>query len=347
MRWLALLLVLAARAAGADEPVLALHADDGWWEDAFALDGAGGRLAVVRADPAGHLALELLDLGQRGAVLGRVPIGDAAPAAVAVLRAGLLVVTGPEARLYDPSGRPRAHFGPATDCGFADDAGRELITTYTRTAAGAEVAVYDAARPSAPLVRRTFPKAGPELTPLYWRDGYTRLVARRAGRYDRAADRRLPDTEAVVDVVAGRIVSDRPVTDPAGHARLLGDRSRHPNAATFVAIADGRLEAVTVDDRVVALDLGAPIAGYDPASLRVVPGRDGALFFGLTTGTALELFRFDPAAAEPGRPARLLRVPTGGRDVVWHVAGGRVALLRKPMTSGRGGTDLEILDLPR
>jgi hypothetical protein len=318
-----------AAAARADEPVLQLHADAGWFEDAFALDGAGGRLAVVRADASGHLELELLDLGQRGAILARAPLGTAAPTRVAVLRDGLLVVTAAETRLYDAAGKPRARFGP--DAALGSAGGKELIRTTT----GAEIVVYDLARPSTPLVRRTLPRA--ELTLLYWLDA-TRLVARRAGRYDRARDTRLPDTEAVYDVLAGRILGDHPVTDLLAHARLLAERSRHPDVAAFVTIADGRLEAVTAEDRVVPLELD--LAPYDPASLRVVVGRDGVLIFGLVGQGRLDLFRFDPAAAEPGRPARVLSVAAGGGDVVWHAAGGRVALLRKPKT------DLEILDLP-
>jgi hypothetical protein len=50
-------------------PVVELTAGAGWFEDAFAIDDAGGRLAVVKTDPGGESQLQVIDVGQGGAVL--------------------------------------------------------------------------------------------------------------------------------------------------------------------------------------------------------------------------------------------------------------------------------------
>src|SRR6185295_11148675 len=118
------LMSLAAAAASAEEPapkpLLTLTADSGYYEEAFGLDGAGGRLAVIHTDAAGAHELQLVDIDQKGALLAHQPLPATPPVALYQLSMGTLIVTraeesGPaEAALFSGD-KPARTFGQATD----------------------------------------------------------------------------------------------------------------------------------------------------------------------------------------------------------------------------------------
>jgi hypothetical protein len=307
--------------------LVALHADAGWFADAFALDGAGGRLAAVRVAADGAVVLEVRDVGL-GAVLWRARL-DAAPTELAFTPGGLLVVWGRRsapppavtspvappgagtAVLYDDAGAARARYGPAIDVAASGD--RIGVVTAT------EVTLYDVDRPERPLVHRALGKRA-DFEPRWWRAGYTQLVGRRPGRYDRALDRRLPDTEASYDVEKGTF-SERPIADPIVWERIARERAARPNQDSF-ALADGAI--VTAGDRIVPIALG-PIEAAEPHA-------DGQLVISVAAGAGLDLYRLEPGATGPEKLGRLPGAPR------WHVAGGRVAVLER-------GVDLRVLEL--
>src|SRR5258705_11791634 len=59
------------------KPLSTVHPDEGFVEDAYAFDGSGGRLALVRADASSLAELQVLDLAQGGAVLGKFDLSAA------------------------------------------------------------------------------------------------------------------------------------------------------------------------------------------------------------------------------------------------------------------------------
>jgi hypothetical protein len=326
-RSLALLALVAATARAEPPPVLTLHDEHAGFDDAFALDGAGGRLAVVRLGTAPEL--QLLDVGQGGAVLGRARL-DSPPSALRFLHAGVLATwrsgDAASAVLYDEQARVRARFGPASDVAAAVVGGRELLGVYARRPGAVEVALYDAARPAHPLVRRRYPTgAGGSLeplglTPTGWRDAYSHVDGVRRGRFDRAADRVLPDQPASYDLLAERF-GDAGAPVPVLTA---DDAGVH---------ADGHL-----------LDLGLPADRLEPAGFAALPLADGSFVFGLTTrapAPELVLYRL----AEGGLPQRVLARPTGGRDLTWRATSTRAVILWRHRVFGRGGGELEVVDL--
>lgn len=281
--------------------LVALHADAGWFADAFALDGAGGRLAAVRVGKT--VELEVRDVGL-GAVLWRARL-DAPPAELTFTPGGLLVAGAGGATLYDDAGKARARFGPVVA------ASGDRIGVLTAT----EVLLYDVDRPERPLVRRAL--AGrPDFEPRFWRAGYTKLVGRRPGRYDRALDRRLPDVEATFDVETGTF-NERPIADPIVWERVARERAARPNQESFL-LPDGAI--LTADDRIIRNDLRAEA---------VEPQPDGQIVVAVAAAGGLDLYRLEPA------PVKIGRVTGAPR---WHVAGGRIAVLER-------GVDLRVSDL--
>ncbi len=339
------LLLLGARVAA--EPVLVLEADRGTFEEALALDGAGGRLALVRVDAAGRHTLELVDVDQKGAVLGRFGLGPTPPSSLTLHPAGIFVVTpSPDgesetAALHARTGKILRRFGPAGDLVLAGD----VVGGLTARDKTLEVVLHEVSGARAP-VRRVFTRAGSVITKLeleaaVWRGGYALLAGRRQGRYDAASDLALPDTDAVYDVARDRWVRDRPIADPLLHARVLRERARRPNVESLVTVEGGRLYAITPEDRVVELDVSLEV--YEPASLRQQTFPDGRVVFSLTVDPLnpaalarqkrdperIDVFRFDASSEEPGRPVRLLTLDRDGRDFVWAASATRLALLRK------------------
>src|SRR5689334_2871128 len=54
-----------------------VHPSEGFVEDAYAFDGSGGRLAIVRADASTLAEVQILDLTQAGAVLAKFDVSPA------------------------------------------------------------------------------------------------------------------------------------------------------------------------------------------------------------------------------------------------------------------------------
>lgn len=368
--WITALALIAAAPLRAAEPVLQLHADTGWFDEIFALDGAGGRLAFVRADAVGALSLQVVDIAQHGAILATVPL-TSSPIRIQFGRAGLFVVTHTDANntstaaLYDEVGKLRARFAAANDFTYVTQDGREWIVAYDRrSTVEEEVAITDAAKPNRPLLRRTVVRgpsgmlAGLDFTPRTWQAGYLRLAGRSAGRYDPARNVRMPESDAVYDVLSGRILHNAAEADPIARARLTDLRAAHPNQDSFIFLRDegSALVALTAADELVPLELGAPLDRYRLATLRVVPGPRGQLLFGLVAVSAdaterqrrgraadlLELFRFDPMHG--AQVTRLFALPSDGRELIWQAAAGRVAVLRRHRSFGYGGPKLEVYD---
>lgn len=361
-------------------PVLTVKPDKGYVDDAYAFDGSGGRLAVVRAEAGEFAEIEVLDLNQGGASLVRIDV-TASTTSVAFVGfvldgAKFFVVDRPsdadraKAFVIDGSGKVLRRWGPATDIRLATVEGVEVAAVFDARPAPKggttyEVAVYRLDNGKLMGKKRQF-KADAEgyikalqMKVLFWQQGYTQLVGQRQGQYDRYEDQRGHDTAAVYDVVAGTIVRSTPIKDLIEYTKIVKLRVEHANERTFVVVAEDlkALEVIGVDDtRVRFVTTEQPLHHYDLKSLRYQVGGDGRIWFTLDVDPVnpdavarkiadpehIDLYVFDPAS---GKAQRVARLPKGDRPFSWRVATGRWALLRKHKGFGRGGPELEIYDL--
>jgi hypothetical protein len=360
-------------------PITTVKPSEGFVEDAFSFDGPGGRLAWVRADAAAKAEVNVIDLAQAGATIGKVDVSAVTSWVTRVsfvLDGSKLFVVGktPDelrvvAGLFDLTGRKLGQWGPASDVALTDVGGEAVVSVFDELAVPTgktwTIAAFRLKDGKARGKKRTF-KADADglikeldLRVLYFAAGYTQLVGLKKGEYDKTKDQRLNDGQAVYDVIDGRIIKNTPVQDLIAHQKLIKLRLGHENQARFLMVAtDGRgLTLVTADDKTVAVapkDLS--FDHYLPDSLMWQEGKDGSLWFSLTIDPVnpeavnkkkadpehIDLYKLDPKTGQATRQARLAK---DARPVVWSVAGGRWAVLRKHKGQERGGPELEVLEL--
>ena len=353
-------------------------ADQGFLDDVFAFDGAGGRLALVRADAATFAQVEILDLDQKAASVARFDVSKATtnPIRIAfVLDGAKILLVGREtnekvtAHLLGFDGRALRRFGPVTDVALTDVDGVEALILYDKKPGKKgeshhEIAAVrlDNGKPIKKKVKLTADVNGfvkkLDLQILYWLDGYTKLVGRKRGQYDKYKDQRMNDSEAVYAVLEGTFVKNQPMQDLMAWTKVVKIRGERQNERTLLRVTDDlkNLEVVTADDRRVPVELAEPFFKYEPKSLLSEVGRDGRVYFSLTVDpvnpAALDRKVADPEIidlyvvdAKGGKAQRLARLPKNDRKFLWHAAKDRWAVLRKNKGIDRGGTDLEIYDL--
>jgi len=387
--WIAAAILLVSRGAGAQKKppqpegvklLAKVTPDQGFVDDVFAFDGPAGRLALVRADAAAYAELEVLDLAQGGKSLARFDLAriTTSPVRIAfVLDGSKLLVTGRGAAgdkvtafLVDLGGKVLRKWGPATDVVTARLGAEygDAVTVFNTRSTGKgityEVAAYRLDGGKAIGKKRTL-AADPEgfvkaidMTILYWQEGYTRLVGRKKGAYDKLKDQRMNDSEAVYDLLDGSVARNTPIGDIIAWTKLVKLRTERSNQPSFLIVTEDLkwVEWVTAEDKRVPLELAEPFHRYDPRSLVQEPGPDGRLYFSLTIDPVnaeavarkvadaeiVDLYVVDPAAA---KARRLARLPRADRPFAWREASGRWAVLRKHKGFDRGGTDLEIYEL--
>ncbi len=360
------------------KPLSTVHPEQGFVEDAYAFDGSGGRLALVRADASAYAELEIIDLAQGGASLAKFDISPATTwvtSVAFVLDGNQIFFTGKtadEARVtgfvYDLAGKQKRKFGPATDVTLTDVNGTPAVAVYNAIArkdgVTHEVSLFRLAD-GKPLSKKRVLKADVDgfvkpldLRILYFKNGYAQIVGIKKGAYDKLKDQRLNDNEALYDVNEGKVLRATPIGDLVAYSKLLKLRQLSPNRAVFAVVGDdGRgVDVLTAEDKIVRLETTLSFEHYDPKSLQQQLGRDGKLYFSLTIDPVnppavaakkadpvhIDLYVFDPATS---KTERLARLPQNERDFTWAVAGGRWAVLRKHKGYGRGGPDLELYDL--
>jgi translation elongation factor P/translation initiation factor 5A len=193
---------------------------------------------------------------------------------------------------------------------------------------------------------------------LYWMDGYTTLVGRKRGQYDKVMDQRMNDSEAVYSLLDGRFVSNQPMKDLIEWTKLVKLRTAQQNARTILHVTEDLkgLELVTAEGKRVPVEVAEKFFKYDSKSLIAEVGRDGKVYFTLTIDPvnpeALGRKVADPeiidlyvVEATGGKAKRLARLPRNERRFAWHAARDRWAVLRKHKGIDRGGTELEIYEL--
>jgi hypothetical protein len=347
------------------------HAEGVFIDDPFALSADGARLAWITTDGATHADVHLASPGRKGEL--SFPSGGINPERVVFLDAErvLVVDRNPETgfargEVFGPTGRDKVRLGPVGGIALATVQGTAAIVTYTRANAAKGSVRHDfvAVRRDTlkPLARKTLVESGGRIAldggqykPLFFEDGYAVLVAQKEGSYDKAHDIRKPDLEARLDVFAGTLVGEREIKDLVAWTQLIKAREKHTNEARFVRFSEDlhRLELVD-GDHVAELETPRPLGKYDPLTLAWQPLADG-LALSLTIDPVnpeavraqkadkdwLDVYRLD---VKTKALTGIVRLDGEKRPTAWHLAGGRLAVLRKHKGFGRGGADLDVFE---
>ena len=391
----------AAAADQAPAPLTTIKPERGFLDDAFALSEGGDTLYYVTTDGTSFATLRAAVLPAAGAapaaatsteVLTGLPLyvtrivllPDSRVLVVSRDAEGTGLVSGAVYSLTTRAAVPlapavKAALGPATDIVLAQPAGGPAIVAWKRPADGAGAGEYKIAAVSAGTLKlvgqRAFKvrdgdgkiqTAQGSAVPLYFTDDYLTLVAKHDGAFDRKKDVRQPDFVASVDVLTGKVVRARPISDPTA---LLEDARLHTTGESAFVTASAetqRVELWTQSDRAdgqadvrVPLQLPRAASMYDPQTLRYARLRPGQLLVSLTVDPvnerAVAAKRADADSIDlvlvdlsrPEQTRRVLTLPGQKRPSGWAASpAGRLALLRKHKGFSRGGTELEVYDLP-
>jgi hypothetical protein len=383
-RWLlAVSLSLSARAALADDlakPAFVLKPEKGFLDDPFAVDGASGRLAVLRTDSASFALVEIVDL-KTGKTRRAFAAGNPQQLFDRVLFAGgddtgIVLVTRDSttsrrsAQYFGPDGRPLGLVGPMTDFGTATRDGVVYLIGWDRKTAPSGATTYvvvqhkleglaRVGKPHAFTINKDGTLAQPALKVITWQDGYTQIVGERPGGYDKKKDVRLPGKAAVLDALSGNFVSEAEIGDVLGWTVATQLRRTRLNRTLLPVITDEQ-DGVQLIDPVghrVPLALGTPVQNYDRKSL--LEQEDAAnrtLYFSFALDPLnpdalgrqkadkpyLDLYRARLAAdGTSAETARLLRVALDDRPATWVIDGPYVAVLRKHKAFSRGGDEID------
>ena len=364
--------------------VLKPAAGEGYFDDVFAIDADGKRIALIRTDGASFAKLEIYDAAA-GKLTGGFDLPDKGlyPVEMELLAgsAGVVIIARdtPDdmAPLYafrfDGAGKPAGKVGPATAFGRppADGSPRgRLLIALTRKLGtkGAEatfsVAPYDvttlapAGKPRVHHVDVTGELKPPGVRYIGFYDGYSRLLSERPGAYDKKADVRAPAKMAIIDAITGKVDKEGPIADLVGWAQTGQLRQEHFGRSVFVELnEDGSgVDVVDAMGKKHATSLAVPFYLYDPKSLRVEEGpRPGQLTFGVaidpTNKDAVERQKVDlpmldvySADASSGAVKMRGRVFTP-RPVTWRTRADVLVVLKRWKSFSRGGDELQIYEL--
>ena len=384
-----LLLATAAWAKPAPKPLEPRHvlkppAGEGYFDDVFAIDADGKRIALIRTDAATFSKLEIFEVAS-GKPLGgfALPSEGLSPVDIELLagNAGVVIVGREKsddlAPLYafrfDGAGKPAGKVGPATAFGRppADGTGRaRLLVAFTRKLGtkGAEatftVAPYDgtsmtpAGKPRVHKVDVSGELKPPGVRYIGFYDGYTRVLSERPGDYDKKADVRQQSKMAIIDAISGKVEKEGPIADIVGWAQTGQLRQQHLGRSVFVELnEDGSgVDVVDAMGKKQPATLAVPFHMYDPKSLRVEEGpTPGQLTFGIAVDPVnkdavarqkADLPMFDVYSADvAGGTAKLRGRVFTPRPVTWRSRGEVLVVLKRWKSFSRGGDELQVYDL--
>jgi len=379
------------------KPRLTVKPERGFVDDAFALDAGGKRLALIRTDREQFQRVEIHDLGapQGAAVAGfdvpptrEIESMQFLPDGAGLLLIGPTADGGQAAEVTDLTGKVLGKAALAGRFAVATRGHESMLVMLERREGQGKPGqlAYVVSPLKLPTLKpagkpRTYPLTDEGalrvngLVPVGFFDGYSRLLARRPGAYDKKKDARQPDGQAVVDLLSGKTVSSGPIEDAYGWARLTRLRQDHPNRTAFVQLAGVNagpavpgdaaakaatgVELVDVTGRLTPLELAVPFRLYDRLTLKDQEGpTPGALTFALeidpvnpdavarkkADARALDVYACSLGAT--AKEARLrLRVALDKQPLVWSVAGDRVAVLHRFKSFARGGDRIDVYDL--
>ena len=288
--------------------VKTIEPTQGFIDDPFIFDGAGGRLLYINAD-AGYLAeLTIIDLTQGAAQLKKIDISGftTTPTMVRFITEGFFVISRPSdidqatAAVISPEGKVLRTFGPATDIALTERDGQPVVALYTRTEKKAKVkgkpvtltehkveALTLAQKKRLGKVRVLAADDKGYVAKLdfrinHWANGYTRVIGIKGGNWDAKQNQRSPDTEGWYDNVTGVFEKTIDIADVMAHAYKMRAFARHNNEDEFLDVAEdlSGVDLVTQAGR-TRIELAQPFMHYDPKTLEYRPTQDGLYLFTL------------------------------------------------------------------
>lgn len=356
--------VRAAHAEPDPAPTATVTASKGFLANAFAINSMGTKLAYVQVET-NRLAPRTITLkiaslpgGTDEATLPAVPMPQqlhwVSPDRVLLIeavgrqqRAWSIPVAGP---------MPQTSIGPFDHISLIDVAGTPTIVTYTRTKLpkvtthGVASFAADDLRPlkTAVLTEASGRVDHPDgkIWPLWWSDGWSALVGRRAGPYDKAENIRLPHQLVRLDVLAGSVTASELPIDGA-FARVTAEHRVRSGQGTFV-FRRNNVFTLVVEGNARPLTVARPASAYYAGSLHDQMIGGTKLLFSTTSRRrpkdpdGIEFYVVDVTA---GQPTKLMVLPGKRKFVEWDAAGGRIAVLRKRQ-GAPGGPSIDIHDLP-
>ena len=303
---------------------------NGFVDDVFLFDAAGGRLLYINSD-AGDLAeLRVVDLTQGAAQLTALDISSFTTTPVSVKFVGegdqYFVTSRPSgaeqmtAALIDAKGKALQKFGPADDIRLTTVDRASAVVLYTRTEVQPKAKRNDKETPGKQihhtidvytLGKKRIGKQRVLETDLdgyikkldfkvvYFMNDYTRVVGIQGGTYDAKEDQRSPDTEGWYEVITGTFSKQVAIENVVEHKRRQEMLAEHHNEPEFLTIASDLSGVQRVDrDKNTLIGLAEDFLHYDHTSLVYTRADDGTLFFSLTidpvNGDAVERKKADP-----------------------------------------------------
>jgi hypothetical protein len=356
--------------ARAPAPLHKVHVEKGFIDDAIALSADGERVAYVLSDgDTTTLTIEKIGGGPavKAKVQGLPPITSRL---VFSADGKYLLVVGDDrekdakvAQVYTADGQPlKGKLGPVTDLDLATLQGVPVVvtllvkrgkndTSFTFTAYGLQD--LKVKKKKTYVTDKQGLLKGLEMKVISYADHYLRLVGQRKGDFDKKNDIRKPENMSIVDTLSGKILESTEITDPMGWAEVAKLRGERPAAEAFVLVEELKtLVLIGRDHKRAEIGLREKMLKYEPKtlqqqlagqsiyfSLSVDPVNPDITAKGRTDRPDVDLYSLDLGAK---RAERLWRLESD-RPVAWHVAGGRVVLLKKYKNFSRGGVDLEVL----
>jgi hypothetical protein len=378
MRMLAALPVVLSGAVALAAPIAHWDAGaDGFIDDGYALRDDGKAVAFITTDGATKATLHLVELGgpetkpetKPETRIEGVPIDATAiywlgPARVLIVRSHEGVQT---AQVFTAAGAGPSTLGPFGQLALAKVGGKQSIVTYTRADKnGVEHALVaysvDNLRPAKKRSWREdsegqIHQGSLVVRPLWWSDGFTTLVASRAGEFDKAHDIRRPDRSVKLDAFTGKVIEEQEVEDVMAFTRVGLLRREAPNQPVIVHWSEDRKQLLLLDGLVDReLTLPRQLGKYDAATLgfQVIDAQKVALSLTIDPVNPdavkrqkadvddLDFYAIDRKTLAP---TLWLRLPGQQRRSDWRIVANRLLLLRKGKGFDRGGITLELYDL--
>jgi len=363
----------SAPAPASGAPEASFKPATGFIDDPLALRDDGAALAYLTTDGAGTSALHLAALPA-----GTTPeiVVEGLPGSVRALHFvgpdRVLVVSNNDdaetvtAQVFGPKGPAKEKLGPLIDIALSTVKGKPAAVGYARTEKkGVEHTVTAWSLATWKVVAKKTLKEDEEgriadrhgaYKLLWWKDGFIRAAALKAGEYDKARDMRRPDRFAILDVLAGKLTGEHEIGDLLRFTQVALDHKKHGIDEVFVHLSDDHKQLLLTDgDDQHEVKLSRELFMYAPDSIAYQHLGDRVYVSANVdpmNPPAQERRKADPddfdlhAVDRKSRAATVvLRLPGQGRGFGWRVGGGKVAVLHKSKGFDRGGVALEVYKL--
>jgi hypothetical protein len=269
--------------------------------------------------------------------------------------------------LFDKNARLKSKVGPFEDLRFRKQGSAWKVITYRRVSARSvvshRVTVYSYPQLRAEkryklVTNRALQVSKPKMELVYFKDDYLRVVAKIAGRYDKAKDIRLPDKEAVYDMTQRKVIAERPIKDAIGWEKLRRFRQKHAAFdPVFVLQGSGentKLVLVRKNGARFELGLGTRLDRFQEKSLKqqFLSKNKAVLSLSIDPQNPLalkkkrsepEVFHLYYVKATPSLQAKpVLELPSKKLDLRWRYGKRVLAVMPLHENWGLGGPELRV-----